>query len=37
MLRKKVLYFMNDELERMVGQSEFDLLFGKVPACIWND
>lgn len=37
MFRKEVLYFMNDELERKVGQSELDLLFGNVPACTWND
>ena len=28
-----MLYFKNDELERIADQSEFDLLFGNVPAC----
>ena len=37
MLRKEVLYFMNDELERIVDQSEIDLIFGNVLACTWND
>jgi len=37
MLRKVVLYFMNNELERIVDQSEFDLFFGNVSERTWND